>query len=114
MPIVHWVKSQSGGWLPFETFNLSGVQTFGVYVIWRHGIPPYAVTVGQGIIKDRLTTHRSDSAILAYSRAGLSVTWAAVSKSQADGVERFLADRYRPLVGDRYPAVAPIVVNLPW
>ena len=111
---VYWVKSQNGLWLPLETVNLSGVTTFGVYVIWRHGNPPHAVTVGQGTIKDRLTAHRSDLAILAYSRFGLSVTWAAVSKSQADGVERFLADHYRPLVGARYPAAAPIAVNLPW
>ena len=40
------------------------------------------------------------------------VTWAALLASQMDGVERFLANRYTPLIGDRHPDVLPIEVNL--
>jgi hypothetical protein len=115
MLTVQWIKSKAGSWLDLETFDLSSVQsqTFGVYVIWHRGNPSRVVTVGQGKIAERLGSHRSDSAILKYSSLGMNVTWASVSASQADGVERYLADRCRPLVGDRYPAAAPIVVNLP-
>ena len=45
-------------------------------------------------------------------RAPASVTWAGVPVQFLDGVERYLADRYGPLVGEAFPAVAPIQVNL--
>jgi hypothetical protein len=110
---VEWIKSQAGTWLDLRTVNLTDVSAFGVYVIWHGGNPSQVVRVGQGSIADRLTAHRSDPAILAYADKGLYVTWATVQVSQADGVERFLANHYLPLVGDRHPAVAPIAVNLP-
>lgn len=110
---VEWIKSRAGFWLDLQTVDLTDVTTFGVYVIWHRGNPSQVVRVGQGNVADRLTAHKSDPDILAYAERGLSVTWAAVLVSQADGVERFLANQYSPLVGDRHPAVAPIVVNLP-
>ena len=114
MYTVTWVKSTTNTWLPLETVDLSEVKSSGVYVIWYAGNPGQVVRVGQGDIADRLTAHRNDKAVLAYKTNGmLLVTWAAVPESRVDGVERFLADHYRPLVGDRYPEVAPIVVNLP-
>ena len=41
------------------------------------------------------------------------VTWAVVPAHQLDGVERYLADTYQPIEGDRFPDVEPLVVNLP-
>jgi hypothetical protein len=118
MATTTWTKSTSGDWLPFETFNVGNVSTFGVYVIWHgagYNIAPWTVRVGQGNVKDRILQHRADSAILAHrAKGGLWVTWAAVLPSDANGVERYLADQLRPLVGDRHPDVAPIAVNLPW
>ena len=77
------------------------------------GDPPNVVRIGQGGIAARLTAHRADQAILAYRQRGkLMVTWAALLASQMDGVERFLANRYTPLIGDRHPDVLPIEVNL--
>lgn len=100
---------------PFETVNLAGVFVDGVYVIWHAGNPSRVVRVGQGDVGARLAAHRQDQAILAYGRYGvLYATWAAVPVGLRDGVERHLAERWVPLVGDRFPNAAPIAVNDPW
>lgn len=110
---VHWVKNREGGWLPLERVNLSEVNTQGVYVIWRAGAKPVVIRVGQGDIKSRVEAHRLDGTITSYGKeSALLVTWASVPAAQRDGVERFLADRYSPLVGDAFPDVVPIPVNL--
>lgn len=115
MTALTWIKSTTNAWLPLENCNLSEVRTTGVYVIWHGGQSPWTVRVGQGDIKARLTSHRSDSDVLTHrAKGGLWVTWAAVSAAEMNGVERFLADQLRPLVGDRHPNVWPIPVNLPW
>jgi hypothetical protein len=112
---VSWVKCGNGNnWCPFESVDLDGVDAKGIYVIWYNGNPGRVVRVGQGDVKDRLTKHRVDKQILAYKDKGLLVTWASVSSSQRDGIERYLADQYSPLVGDAYPDVLPIAVNSPW
>lgn len=111
---VGWVKCGDGtNWCPFASVNLDDVTTQGVYVIWHDGDPARCVYVGQGDVAARLKAHRNDSRITDYARSGtLRVTWAAVPAAQRDGVERYLADYYAPLVGDAHPAVAPIQVNL--
>ena len=112
---VNWIKAQSGNWLQFETFNIADVKDYGVYVIWHAGNPGRVVYVGQGNIKARLLAHRANSAITIWAAHGpLYVTWAAVSAAQVDGVERHLADKWHPLVGDAHPDVRPIAVNSPW
>lgn len=117
MLAVTWIKSKANTWLEFETFNLESCLTDpGVYAIWHEGQPPWTVRVGQGDVKDRIGAHRVDPRILAYRSygAGLFVTWAAVQAAYLDGVERYLADQLRPLVGGRFPNVTPTPVNLPW
>ena len=114
MKTISWVKSVQNEWFDLEHVNLANVAASGVYVIWYTGQPGRYVKVGQGNIRDRLTAHRGDNAILAYRRNGkLKVTWAAVPAADLDGVERFLGDRLKPLVADRFPAALPIAVNLP-
>lgn len=115
MTSLVWVKAKSGDWLSLNTFNLDGVNTtMGVYIIWHGGNEPKVVRVGQGDIADRLACHREDSEVQAYAHLGLMVTWAAVSAREADGIERYLADEWKPLVGDRWPAANPIRVNSPF
>lgn len=111
---VTWIKSTEGEWLRLNTFNLDSVFTSsGVYYIWHIGNPGRTVRIGQGDIKSRLTAHRADPKIQHYVTKGtLMVTWAAVHASQLDGVERFLANHYKPLVGDAFPDAVPIPVNL--
>jgi hypothetical protein len=109
---LSWIKCQSGNWCSFATVDLSEVKAEGVYIIWHGGDKPKVVRVGQGKVADRIAAHRNDRAITAYSSLGLYVTWAAVPAAQRDGVERYLADCYSPLVGDAFPNVLPIAVNL--
>ena len=119
MPIsVSWVKcGNCGNWCPLEALNLESVgDVAGVYVIWHEGNPSRVVRVGQGNpIKGRLSAHRNDNGITFYNAYGtLRVTWASVPSNQRDGVERFLAETWHPLVGAAFPDVLPIAVNSPW
>lgn len=111
---VTWIKSTQNEWLRLNTFTLANVSATGVYIIWHGGNPSRVVRVGQGNIKDRLTAHRADPQVQAYSDKGLYVTWASVSASQMDGVERYLADTWNPLVGGAFPDALPTAVNSPW
>lgn len=115
---VYWVKSKAGDWLPLTNVDLSNVSDSGVYIIWHRAsatIPARVVRVGQGDITDRASFHRKDQTVLAYGRFGdLMITWAVVSVFQRDGVERYLAEYWKPLIGDRFPDVEPIEVNSPW
>jgi hypothetical protein len=111
---VYWVKTTTKEWCNLETINLENVDTFGVYIIWHGGQNARVVRVGQGNVKDRLTAHRKDREVLGYKQHGLFVTWAEVPSHQVDGVERHLAEKWNPLVGDRFPNVRSISVNSPW
>jgi len=112
---VTWSKCGGGSWCPLANVDLSGVREVGVYIIWHPGSPSRVVRIGQGVIANRLSEHRNDRVITQYASHGpLSVTWAAVPAHQMDGVERYLADKWNPLVGDAFPDAVPIEVNSPW
>ena len=113
---LSWIKcDEDHQWCPLESVNLSNVTAEGVYIIWHDGNPSQVMRIGQGDVAERLEEHRNNPEILAYRKMGtLRVTWAAVSAVQRDGVERYLADQWPPLVGDVFPAVQPIAVNSPW
>lgn len=116
--ILNWIKCETNQWCNFFNLNL-GHSHFdgldGVYIIW-HGAPnPAVVYVGQGNIRDRLTAHRNEPAIIAFGlNYALYVTWASVPVPSRNGVERFLADIWNPLVGDSHPQAIPIPVNQPF
>ncbi|WP_455387422.1 hypothetical protein [Petrachloros mirabilis] len=112
---LHWYRCTANVWCGFKTLNLSTVTEEGVYIIWHAGSPSQIVYVGQGDVAARLGQHRGRQDITRHEASGrLHVTWAVVPANQRDGVERYLADRLRPLVGDAYPQAIPIAVNLPW
>lgn len=112
---VNWIKSTGDDWLSLTLVDLSQVTASGVYMIWYNGNPGKVVRLGQGNIADRLNSHRSNSEITAYSKYGpLYVTWATVPAQYQNGVERYLANEWNPLVGDAFPDVGPISVNSPW
>ena len=114
---VTWMKcGNNGHYCDLELLDLNSITAKGgVYVIWHEGNPSRVVRIGQGDIASRLAAHRQDPAILAYKRFGkLRVTWAAVPDHQRDGVERYLANTWPPLVGDAFPAVVPLAVNSPF
>ena len=115
---IAWQRCSNGGghWCSLENLDLDSIGDIaGVYIIWHEGNPGRVVRIGKGAIKDRLCAHRCDSKVLAYRRNGsLRVTWAAVPLAQRDGVERYLANTWPPLVGDAFPDAVPIAVNSPW
>ena len=90
----------------------------GVYIIWYYDFwgNPVTVRVGRGDIKGRLTVHRLDSEIRRYAVfRTLYVSWTPILVMyQQKGVERYLGDTLDPLVGEDFPRVLPIAVNLPW
>jgi hypothetical protein len=111
---LSWIKCGTADWCPFETVNLAGLNAYGVYVIWHAGVQPWTVRVGQGSIAERLIAHRADALITAHRGHGLYVTWASVPAAHVNGVENYLANQLQPKVGERFPNVVPISVNLPW
>lgn len=114
---LNWLKCTSGNWCSLERLDLSSITVKqGVYIIWYQGQQSSKVVrVGQGNIAERLSAHRNDPKILHYKSFGpLMVTWASVSSQHLDGVERYLADTWTPLVGDAFPNARPIAVSSPW
>ena len=110
---LEWKKCQGDIWGPFMDVDLNHAHfnnMEGIYIIWQAGGP--VVKVGQGIIRDRLSAHRRDTTITAYTN--LHVTWAPVLSPYRDGAERYLANVLQPRVGDAFPNVNPIQVFLPW
>ncbi len=117
MLALNWQTcGQDGHWCSLLTLDLDSMAVErGVYIIWHAGNPGRVIWIGQGYIGNRLREHRQDPAILEYADHGpLRVTWAAVPASQIDGVERYLADYWKPLIADRHPNMAPVEVNSPF
>ena len=110
---LDWVRCGEH-WCRFETVDLSNVNTIGIYLIWYRGNPGRVVRVGQGNIVERLMEHRQNPEILSYRDQGLLVTWATAAPESLNGVERYLANRYPPLTGEKFPVAPEIEVNSPW
>ncbi len=111
---LHWKKCGTDShWCDLSSLVLDKISDVGVYIIWHTGLNPRVVRIGQGNIADRLSQHRNNPKITAYG--DLCVTWASVnSQFHRDGIERYLANQWKPLVGDAFPNVAPISVNSPF
>ena len=88
----------------------------GVYIIWHGGTSPATVYVGQGIIRDRLTQHRTDPRIQAYLSLGLYVTWYPCRKPSAMGLLKYsmLHNGFSRKLESGIQPHLPIEVNLPW
>ena len=108
-----WQKCEGDTWCSLTAVNL-GHPHFdsmeGVYVIWQAN--GSVIRVGQGTVKDRIAAHRQDAQITAHRP--LHSSWAPVPATFRDGIERYLANVLKPLVGSTFPNAAPIAVNLPW
>jgi hypothetical protein len=112
---VTWAKAPDGSYYTLTGWDFSSITIVGVYHIWLVGNGfKRNIRSGQGIIGARLGVHKTDSKITRHGADGpLHVTWAAVPAAHLDAVERYLADQFQPVEGDRYPDVAPMAVNLP-
>lgn len=110
--IIDWIKC-GDAWYSLHGVNLSSTHfnnLEGVYIVWQAKGP--VVRVGQGLIKDRIQSHREDEEINAFTN--LYVTWASVSTQSRDGIERYLAEVLNPKVGSNFPNIPSVAVNLPW
>lgn len=110
---LQWIKYTDQSWIDLASVDLSNVTTTGVYVIWQSFKGGKVVRVGQGDIKARLTEHRQNRWIMRHAgNSRLLVTWASVNALALDGVKRYLAEKYSPIEGERFPDAQPIAVNL--
>lgn len=114
---LSWTTRDVNGQL-FRLYDLilPSVRTDGVYVIYviEHQTPQ-VIYVGQGVVADRLAVHRTNQTIRATNvRSTVYVTFASVPTVTRNGVERFLADRLRPMLGDAHPTALPVAVSLPF
>ena len=114
--VLNWMKCVGDVWCKLNAVNI-GHRHFdemeGVYMIWHGGDSPHVVYVGQGMIRDRIKSHRGDQRIQRYADLDLYVTWARVDPGKRDGVEVYLARRWKPKVGE-HPNARPIEANSPW
>lgn len=107
-----WAK-HNGLFHYLETVDVSTIHVVGVYIIWQTP-SRQVIYVGQGNIAERIPAHRIDPRILQHRGSGaLLVAWADVGLNNMNGVERYLADALKPLVGSRHPDVPAIPVDLP-
>jgi hypothetical protein len=105
--------------LNWKSFGLrkfigSSDEVSGVYIIYQHN--GCVMKVGQSTdLVERFKKHQNNKVIMAYDFHDnpLLVTWASLPESYLDGVERYLANHYQPLIAERFPDVYPISVNLP-
>lgn len=112
---VNWMKCQNNEWCRLRDLKLETVEENGVYLIWRESVPPRMIWVGQGDVANRLRDHIRGGMVARHRSYGeVYVTWASIPLQKQDGVERYFADRYPPLEGERHPDVVPIAVNDPW
>ena len=110
---VEWAKWQPDQWFTLSRLNLKTVPVSGVYIIFTPA--GKVIYVGQGDIAERLEAHLKDQRIMQHEiqSAPLCVTFASVAAQYRNGVERFLADTFKPAEGPNHPNVVPIQVNLP-
>lgn len=114
MVIVTWRRCESHKWHALEELALSKIEDVGVYIVWYPGTPGRVVCVGQGPIAAELARVQEDEEVKRFAGRGpLLVTWAPVSSRRVDGIERYLADTWPPLLEQPRPDVAPIEVNSP-
>jgi len=109
---LNWIKCDGQNWcnlLRVDLANKHFNDLNGVYIIWAGD---QVIRLGSGTIKDRLYEHKNNSEITQYPN--LKVTWAKINGNQMQGVEKYLASKLPPVIGDRFPEnCSAIEVNLP-
>jgi hypothetical protein len=114
MVIVTWMRAQNRDWFALQEPALSRIVDVGVYIVWYPGKPGRVVCVGQGPIAAELARLRADEEVMRFAAHGpLLVTWAPVSSARIDGIERYVADTWPPLLDRARPDAPPIEVNSP-
>ena len=117
---VSWARPLRGGWYSFKWANLRLLcMAEGIYILWypETDTRPFQVMyVGQGIIRNRVDHHRGNHSRILHKVVArhLRLTWTVVpSIADRNAIERYLAETLRPVVGEAWPGVLPLRVNLP-
>jgi hypothetical protein len=115
MVVLTWMRSASRKWHRLDTVPLADIDCVGVYLVWYAGTPGRVVCLGQGTIAAQLKLLRADNDVQQFkSRGHLLVTWAKVSAMRVDGVMRYMADTWPPLLARPLPQhTKPLEVNSP-
>ena len=114
MIIVSWKRCENQEWLALDRVRPSSAYGSGVYVVWNAGANARVVCLGQGSIAAELERIKGDARVLALkSRGALLVTWATVSAARVDGVERYLAETWPPLIDQARTDAKALEVNSP-
>lgn len=125
-----WIKCKNNGdyeshWCNLVNLNKDNLDYDGVYIIWYPKGPIFRV--GSGNINERLSKHANpkenfikelnkkyNKNKINYDYKSLLVTFAKVNGNQMRGVEKYLGNKLKPAIGERFPdEVEEIEVNLP-
>lgn len=112
---IDWCKCILQSKCRLELLNLKNEffdNFIGVYVIWYENDKKRIVSIGHGIIRDKLTEMKADKEVLACS-PDLFVTWAAVPELSLEGVDAYLCKELNPLLQKNIKSSDLISVNLP-
>jgi hypothetical protein len=109
---LEWAKA-SEGWFSLDSVDVSDVNAYGVYVIWRgrRRVNPIVMYVGRGNIRREIELRRTDRLFCLAN--DLKVSWATVDRPLIDSAAAYLHRRLRPLWGSSVPFVFPQYVNHP-
>lgn len=114
MIVVSWSRPETQDWFALDRVRPSSIYGTGVYFVWHAGPRAQVVCLGQGTIATELERIKGDARMRAFkSRGALLVTWATVSAARVDGVERYLADTWPPLIDQPRAQAKPLEVNSP-
>lgn len=114
---VRWVRGTDGNFLDLLRLNLQSSyflrHQYGVFIVWSAGVTQAPViTVGQGDIRDRLAALKKHPVVSRFAESGqLKVSWIIINEKYFDGVEAFLYDYYKPIMGERKRDISSIPVD---
>jgi hypothetical protein len=113
--IIEWCKCILQSRCRLNLINLNNEyfdNLIGVYVIWSGNNMSNIISVGQGIIREKIIEMQIDKTVQ-ESGPDLYVTWAAVPNVSLEGVEAFLCSELHPKVHHTKKSIELINVNLP-
>lgn len=110
---LQWHKCVGGGWCRLDTLDLSAIDAYGVFIVWRpgNGRASAVLYVGSGALRQEIEKCRRDPIL--GNAPDLRITWAKVDPHDVDAVAAYLYQQLRPLWGEVPQPVPVLPVNLP-
>jgi hypothetical protein len=111
---LSWSKCAGGEWCLLDKIDLTAVEGYGVFAIWRNGDVAHMTVVlyvGRGALAQEIARCQRDPL---FQTNDLRITWATVNDVRLiDGVVAYLYRELRPLWGEVAPWSDAVRVNLP-